>query len=69
MQKLSLLKNSSDILKSITGIHTFPKGISTKVNATAGLKFDLLYYGVAVQLSSLYTTETSPAEWKMGNNS
>ena len=40
------------------GVHTFPKGISPKVNVIVRLKFELTYNGVTVQHVSHYTTET-----------
>ena len=37
------------------GIHTFPKGISLKVNAIMLLEFELAYYNVTAQHVSHYT--------------
>ena len=39
-------------------VHTFPKGISVKVNAIAWLVFGLTYNDVPAQHVSQYTTET-----------
>ena len=36
------------------GVHTFPKGISPKVNVIVQLEFELAYYDVAVQHVSHY---------------
>ena len=40
------------------GVHTFPKGISPKVNVLAQLEFELTYYDVAVQHISHYAMST-----------
>ena len=42
------------------GLHTFPIGISPKVNVVAGLEFELAYYDVTVQHFSHYHTVTPP---------
>ncbi len=34
----------------VKGVHTFPKGISPKVNGIAGREFELAYYDSAVHL-------------------
>ena len=41
-------------------VHTFPKGISPKVNVLARLEFELAYYDVTIQYISPHTTETPP---------
>ena len=38
------------------GFHTFPKGICTKVNLIARLKFEHFYFGSAVERFTNYTT-------------
>ena len=57
MSNLSLLKNSSNIIKPIAacikGVHTSPKGIRPKVNVIARLEFKLTYW---LQSSTLATT-------------
>ncbi len=40
------------------GIHTFPKGISPKVNVIARLWFELAFYCVVVHPVSHYATRT-----------
>ena len=42
------------------GVYTFPKGISSKMNISAQLEFELAFYDVTVQYVSHYTTGTSP---------
>ena len=42
------------------GAHTFPKGISLKVNAIARLDIELVYNDVIVEHVTYYTTRTSP---------
>ena len=37
-------------------VHTFPKGISPKVNVIARLEFELAYYDVTVHYVSHYDT-------------
>ena len=37
-------------------VHAFPKDISSKVNMTAWLGFELAYYDIIVQPVSHYTT-------------
>ena len=39
--------------------HSFPNGISPKVNVIARLEFELAYYVVTVQHFSHYTMKTS----------
>ena len=41
------------------GFHTFPKGISPKVNIMAWLEFELAYYNYAVQHFNHYNTNNS----------
>ena len=41
-------------------VHISPKGINSKVNVIAWLKFELAYYDKAVYHVSHYTTETLP---------
>ena len=45
----------------MTGVHTFPKGINSKVDVIAQLEFELCNYDIAVEHASYYTTET-PSE-------
>ena len=40
-------------------IHTFPMGLSPKMNVITLLGFKLVYYDAAVQYVSHYATETS----------
>ena len=40
------------------GLHTFPKGISLKVNAIAWLEFELAFFKAAVHYFSHYVLET-----------
>ena len=40
------------------GVHTFPKGICSKVNVIAWLEFELAYYDSAAQRFYNYTTRT-----------
>ena len=40
------------------GVHTFPKGICTKVNVIVRREFELTYYDFAVQHFNHYTTRT-----------
>ena len=42
------------------GVHTFPKGISSKANVIAQQEIELAYYDIAVQWVSPYTTGTPP---------
>ena len=44
-----------------SGIHSFPKGISSKVNVIARLEFELTNNDVAVQHLSHYIMGTSPS--------
>ena len=39
-------------------VYTFCKGISPKVNVMARLEFELVYYDVAIQHASYYSTGT-----------
>ena len=48
------------------GVHTFPKGISSKVNVTMRLEFELIYFGVAVQHFSHYATKEEIVVWNRG---
>ena len=61
---LSFEKNSSDAILTHSweekGVHTFPKGISLKVNVIARLEFELAYYDSAVQRFNYYSTRISP---------
>ena len=43
---------------AIKRFHSFPKGISQKVNVIARLEFELVYYDIAVQYVSYNTRET-----------
>ena len=65
MLKPSLLRNSSYYCLihcwGMRGSHTFPKGISLKVNILAGLG----YYDSAVQHFSLDTMGTPPIQCKV----
>ena len=45
--------------------HTFPKGISPKVNVIAWLEFELVYYNVALEHIRYYTMISN--EEKMDN--
>ena len=50
-------KNSTGTIQPIAeviGGHTFPEGISPKVNVITRLEIELAYYDVAVQFVSLY---------------
>ena len=47
------------------GFHTFPKGISLKVNVTVRLDIELASYNVAVQYVSYYATGTFLEELEM----
>ena len=40
------------------GVHTFPWGISPKVNVIAQLEFELTHYDIAVRCVSHYTIKT-----------
>ena len=65
MPKPSLQKNSSDTIQPIVGgggkeVHTFPRGICTKVNLIAQLEFQLVYFKVAAKHFSHYAIGTSP---------
>ena len=42
------------------GLHTFPKGISPKMNAIARLKFELANYDITVQHVNHNATGTPP---------
>ena len=44
------------------GVHTFPKGICSKVNVIARLEFELAFYDSAVQRFNHYTTRTHPRD-------
>ena len=41
-------------------IHTFPKGISLKVNVIVRLEFELAYYDIAIQHVNHDTIKASP---------
>ena len=63
MPKASFQKNSSEAIKTrnwrVKGIHTFPKGISPKVNVIAWVEFELVYFKVADQHVIHYTNGDS----------
>ena len=42
------------------GVHTFPKGICSKVNVIARLEYELAYYDSAVHRYNHYTMRTPP---------
>ena len=57
MLKPSLLNNGSGVIsRRDNGVHTFPKDISPKVNVITWLEYELVYYDIAVQHVSRYTT-------------
>ena len=60
MPKPTLHKNNSDTTYSWDNkrVHTFPKGISPKMNAIAQLEFELAFFEAADQHFSHYTTGT-----------
>ena len=43
------------VFKEDTGIHTFPKGISSKVNVIARLEFKLVYFEAVVSHTPVLT--------------
>ena len=52
------------------GIHTFPKGISLKMNVIVQLEFELAYYDSAVHRFNSYTPRTtSQVSFSITNNS
>ena len=58
-----MLKNSSDTIWTIwdnTVVHTFPHGISLKVNVIAQLEFEQAYFEAAIHYISHYATGISP---------
>ena len=63
MPKLSL-ENSNDTILSMAGggagVHTFPKGISSKVNSKSATGVRLAYFEAIVQYGSQYATGTLP---------
>ena len=50
------------------GVHTFPKDVSPKVKVTSRPKFKLVYFKVAIQLGSHYSTETPSVNIVKGMN-
>ena len=68
----SLPRNNSDIIEFIAEgnrIHTFPKGISPKVNVIAKQEFELAYFVAAVQYFNHYATGNSRKEKSLRNKS
>ena len=61
MQKLSLWKKLYYLTNSLEdkGVHTFPEGISPKVNTIILLELELAYFKTTVQHFSHYTMVTS----------
>ena len=49
-------------------VHTFPNGISPKVNVMVRLEFELIYYDVTVQQVNNSATETSSLNVSGENN-
>ena len=45
------------------GVHTFPKGICSKVNVIARLEFELAYYDSAVRRFNQYSMRITPDKW------